>query len=244
MLLVMEPIYQDEFATLYCGDALEVIESLPTADLLVTDPPYGISYQSNKRSATEQFSLLSGDSSVDIAEAVLSRVVPKIRRGRHLYVFGPFSDVLSRLPVAAITELVWDKEIRGMGNLSLPWGVSHEPIFFGVYELSKANRDKGYGNQVARLRKNSVLRYQRIQADAVTRHPTEKPVPLLRDLIEASSASGEIVLDPFAGSGSTLVAATLEGRRSIGIEVDESYAQTAESRLRRAREVALQSLGI
>lgn len=231
----MEAYYSDALSTLYLGDAAEITPELPTIDLLVTDPPYGNSYRSNKRN--EQFRFIENDSDLSVVEVVLKEAVPKIRRGRHLYVFGPVGDILRTLPVAAVIQLVWDKEIRGMGNLSLPWGVSHEPIFFGVHEISAANRAKGYGNQVARLRKNSVLRYQRIQADAVTKHPTEKPVPLLRDLIESSSASGEIVFDPFVGSGSTQVAATLEGRRSIGIEIDEQYAEIAAKRLERAFEV-------
>ena len=226
------PYYEDEWATLFCGDAAEIIPTLDlTPDLLVTDPPYGVAYQSNRRVATDQFALIEGDEDLEVAEAVLALTLPKVRRGRHLYVFGPVEDILRRLPVAAVTELVWDKQIRGMGNLSLPWGVSHEPIFFGVYELSKANRVKGSGNLAARLRKNSVLRYQRIQSDASHRHPTEKPVPLLRDLIESSSIAGEIVFDPFAGSGSTLVAATLEGRRSVGIEIEERYCEVAAKRL-------------
>ena len=233
-----KPYYQDEWATLYCGDALEIVPTLGTVDVLVTDPPYGISYQSNKRTATEQFAVLAGDDDLEVAEAVLALAVPKIRRGRHLYVFGPVKDILERLPVAAVTQLVWDKEIRGMGNLSLPWGISHESIYFGVYEPSAANRRKGYGNLTARLRKNSVLRVQRIQALGVTRHPTEKPVPLLRDLIESSSASSEVVLDPFAGVGSTLVAATLEGRGSVGIETEERYCEVARSRLQVATRLA------
>jgi site-specific DNA-methyltransferase (adenine-specific) len=63
------------------------------------------------------------------------------------------------------------------------------------------------------------------------RHPTEKPVMLLRQLIEASSLFGETVLDPFMGAGSTLVAAKAEGRKAIGVEVDERYCEIAASRM-------------
>ncbi|HVT90652.1 MAG TPA: DNA methyltransferase [Tepidisphaeraceae bacterium] len=64
-----------------------------------------------------------------------------------------------------------------------------------------------------------------------TFHPTQKPVPILRTLIEAFSSLGDLVLDPFCGSGSTLVAAQEAGRSSIGIELDPEYAQIARERL-------------
>jgi DNA modification methylase len=62
-------------------------------------------------------------------------------------------------------------------------------------------------------------------------HPTEKPVMLLRQLIEASSLHGDVVLDPFLGSGSTVVAARTEGRRAVGIEIEERYCEIAAKRL-------------
>lgn len=232
------PYYEDEFATLYWADAREILPRLgPDAcDLIVTDPPYGVAFQSNKR--TEKFVKIRGDQDQAVAEEVLSLALKTLSRSRHVYVFGPFVNLLSRLPLAALTELIWDKQVRAGGDLSLPWGTSHELIHFAVYELSKANRDKGYGNLAARVRKDSVLRYQRKIGGSANRHPTEKPVPLLRDLIESSSVSGEVVLDPFAGVGSTLVAATLEGRRSIGIEIDERYCNIACERLVEATDVA------
>jgi site-specific DNA-methyltransferase (adenine-specific) len=76
-----------------------------------------------------------------------------------------------------------------------------------------------------------VIHAQRIQGGATLRHPTEKPVPLLRQLIESSSVWGETVLDFCVGVGSTLVAARLEGRKAIGIEIDERFCEVAAERL-------------
>jgi site-specific DNA-methyltransferase (adenine-specific) len=70
-----------------------------------------------------------------------------------------------------------------------------------------------------------------LQSGAVTTHPTEKPVRLIRELVESSSCFDEIVLDPFAGSGSTLLAAVLEGRKAVGIEISESFCADAAKRL-------------
>lgn len=225
--LGIKPYYEDADATLYLGDCREVLPQLvrDAADLLVTDPPYEIDYKSNRGNHDR---IAGDDGSLDI-QACLALACKKLRRGRHAYVFG--GGALDRTPLAAAVELIWDKELVGMGDLSLPWSRSHEPITFAVYEPSQANRDKGYGGLAARLRQGSVLRVQRVQGAATTRHPTEKPVPLLRQLIESSSVWGETVLDPFVGVGSTMIAARLEGRRSIGVELDERYAEIAAKRL-------------
>ncbi len=67
-------------------------------------------------------------------------------------------------------------------------------------------------------------------------HPTEKPVGLLADLITAVTKPGDLILDPFAGSGSTLVAAKKTGRRFIGIELDDEYYGKAQRRIEEAVE--------
>lgn len=232
----IEPYYQDEDVTLYLGDAREVLIDLgrDTSDLIVTDPPYGQDYLSNRGS--DHTRIVGDDGTLDVA-AVLTQACKTLRRGRHAYVFGP-STLVEGAPLAAVVELIWDKQIVGMGDLSLPWSRSHEPITFAVYEPSKANRDKGYGGLSARLRQGSVLRVPRTNGGGTKRHPTEKPVPLLRQLIESSSVWGETVLDPFVGVGSTLVAARAEGRRSVGIEIEEKYCEIAAQRLSREKETA------
>jgi site-specific DNA-methyltransferase (adenine-specific) len=90
----------------------------------------------------------------------------------------------------------------------------------------------------ARLRQGSILSFQRPNSRAAKRHPTEKPVGLLRRLIESSSLIGETVFDPFLGSGSTLVAAIAEDRMGVGIEIDERYAETAAKRVDTALDFA------
>jgi site-specific DNA-methyltransferase (adenine-specific) len=223
----MKPYYQDADVTLYHGDCREVRLTPGSVDLLLADPPYGVNWQSGLRQ--QAFDLIANDGGTFPLLDVLGGLLPALKRGRHLYVFG--LEDFGTLPVAASTELIWDKEMTGPGDLALPWGPGHERILLGCYKISKANRDDGYGRLAARLRRHSVIRCPRINAAAVTRHPTEKPVPLLRELIESSSSMGELVFDPYAGSGSTLVAAKLEGRRAIGIELDERYCAVAAERL-------------
>ncbi len=149
---------------------------------------------------------------------------------RHLYVFGSTVTQAERLMLGGACDLVWDKGQVGLGDLTLPWGPQHEMILFGMYVPSKQNREDGRGALSARLRAGSVLRVDRPNSRGVKAHPTEKPVELMRRLVESSSGIDDVVLDMFAGSGSTLVAAILSGRKAIGAEVAAEHYETALAR--------------
>ena len=230
-------LYKSDRCTIYRGDCLGVLPTLAPADLLVTDPPYGIDY----RGSAGNFEPIAGDSSTEAAEQALDAL--RLGRGRHAYVF--WSPAVQQLKADAAKfsewqQLIWDKQITGMGGGHC-WATSHELILFCVEkEGRKARTCAG----AARLRRGSVLSCQRMHGAKNSRHPTEKPVPLLRELIESSSKPGEVVLDPFAGVGSTLVAAILEGRRAIGIELDPGYASIAVERVMRAEAIADQMEGL
>lgn len=233
----MTPWYADEFATLYLADARDVLPTLDTesVDLVVTDPPYGVEWRSNRREGRFDDLMLDGENDRDAIRGVLAEAVRIVGQHRHLYVFGPV-DVVEGLKVAEPAALVWDKGAMSAGDLTAPWGTAHEPLTFVVSKHRHAG-ESGRGSLPARMRKGSVLRFSRRNGRTV-RHPTEKPVALLRELVESSSRAGEVVLDPFAGVGSTGVAATLGGRRSVLVEVDERYAEIAAERLGRAAELA------
>lgn len=224
----MTPYYADDRARIYLGDAREVLPTLGrgTVDLIVTDPPYGVDF----KSGWSEHDRIAGDDGVSLdVPGVLALAARTMRERRHLYCFGPAALVSE--PFTAAVELIWDKGSVSMGDLSQPWSRNYEPITFAVYTPSVKARDSGRGRLSARLRQGAVLRVPRLGGTASRRHPTEKPVPLLRMLIESSSLIGETVLDPFAGVGSTVVAAVAEGRRGVGIEIDERYCERAARRL-------------
>jgi len=111
--------------------------------------------------------------------------------------------------------LTWDKgNWPGMGDLSLPWGPSTEEIYV-------------LGSGFVGKRSGTVIRKDRLTGNTV--HPNEKPVGLLHKLLNHCPAG--MVADPFCGSGSTLRAAKDLGRKSIGIEISEKYAELAARRL-------------
>ena len=236
----MSLYYEDDNVKLYHGDCRDILPDLPPADLIVTDPPYGVEFRSNRRGDRFDF-IAEDDDPSGMASLVGAAIRDNLKRYRHAYVFGPldFQPLVDAGIVQVPASLIWDKKVLGMGDLSIPWASQHEDIQFMVAVKSKSNVGKGEGRLAARLRRGSILSHQRPHAAGVKRHPTEKPVPLLRELIESSSCFGEMVLDPFVGSGSTLVAATLEGRKSVGIELDERYCEIAAQRLGRAQQALM-----
>ena len=205
------PYYADDVVTLYHGDARELLPLLdrPSFAALVTDPPYGIDYESNWSGTLPRS--ISGDKDTALRDAVLAWWGD----GPAL-VFGTWK--VAR-PSAVRAQLIYDKGgATGMGDLSIPWKPSHEE----VYVIGKGfvgSRDCG-----------SVLQ-GRVQASAYRgrKHPHEKDVRTMRQLL-AKCPPG-VVLDPFAGSGSTLRAAKDSGRSAVGIELDEGYCRTAAERL-------------
>jgi DNA modification methylase len=221
------PYYSSEAITLYHGDCgLVKIE----CDLIVTDPPYGQNFVSG--SSKGKWGAIEGDDDAEKITALLKIAMRGLANGRHIYVFGNKPDKLM-LSIAEPVEIIWDKQAIGMGDLTLPWGPQHEKIWFSSYHTSRANIEKkGYGGLSARIRKGSVIRSMKSTGGGTKsrNHPTEKPIDILRQLIESSSCMGETVYDPFAGSGSTLIAAAKEGRSGVGMEIDERFCEIAAKR--------------
>lgn len=230
-------VHQTERCTIYHGKAEEVLPTMATGSfgLVVTDPPYGIDFSSGRRA--ESYGTIHGDGVADrkVIRGVLGDCVRLVGPDRHLYVFGP-SDVLEGLRVGATASLVWDKAMLGAGNLSLPWGPAHEPLTFAISKHHQRGR-VGDDSPVVRMRKGSVLRFTRPSGRGV-RHPNEKPVALLRELIESSSRQGDTVLDPYAGSGSTAVAALLSGRKAVLVESDARWLPLIIERTTKAEAMA------
>lgn len=243
-----ELVYESERAKLWLGDAAEVLPTYKTEcfDLVVTDPPYGVEFVSGMRA--ESFGEIKNDgadeSSRNVVAGILLECVRLVGQNRHLYVAGP--EVLRAeldAKVSSPAELIWVKqEGPGMGDLSSPWGPQHEPWNFYT-SLHRHAGKRGRENNPVRLRKGTVLKAVKPTGLKV-RHPTEKPLELLREFIESSSRVGEVVLDPFGGVGSTGVAAVLAGRRAVLCELEEKYADIAIERLRLAETLYAEGLKV
>jgi DNA modification methylase len=199
-------------------------------DLLLTDPPYGLSYESRMTKPGRRKRPIANDAA-EQHEAFLQRALPAVKavmkRGAVLYWFagggGPSPALAHALLAvsrhfALLNVLVWDKVDAGLG---WRWRRSWEAIIEASYGKPKS----WYGG----AEKRNVLRYPRAipQADE---HPTPKPVPLLEELIRASAPSRGLILDPFAGSGPTLIAAERTGRTCLAVEIERRYCDIALAR--------------
>jgi DNA modification methylase len=231
------PFYSGSGVDVYCGDSREVLKQFPreTFALLATDPPYAQEWLSNRRK--EKFAPIQNDRPEDagIVLDVLREAVRAMRNHRHVYIFGPID--LSGFPFTSPVELIWDKERLNSGDVASAWGIAHEKITFATYQWCKAER-KGEG-LAARLRKGSVLSIPRVKDN---RHASEKPIDLFVELIESSTLRGDLILDPFAGSGPAAMAAIMTGRRAVVIDSDESHCATIRDRIKVLREMTVGQL--
>lgn len=212
----MKPYYEDEWVTLYHGDCLELADVWTVADVLVTDPPYGMDYQGfgGRKGEPRRSSgrlTVAGDSTTKARDAVISSW-----GDRPAIVFGKWS---VERPAQTRHRLVWDKQGGpGMGDLSMPWGNGDEEIYV-------------LGGGFVGKRETNVIRAQTLMSSDSRRpdHPTPKPVALMEVLIEKCPPG--VIADPFAGSGSTLLAARNLGRKVIGVELEEKYCEVIVKRL-------------
>lgn len=198
--------------------------------LLLTDPPYGIDYQSDHRldrRKERKNAKIANDSEVsalDTLRDALTLIYPKLADNSHVLIFCHWSN---EPQIRALIEidggyqirgsLVWVKNNTGMGDPSTTFAPKHERIIHAVK-----------GSPVLFNRAPDVLTADRVSSG---RHPTEKPVDLLKTLIEATTVEGEMVVDPFGGVASTLVAARQSGRAYWGCEVDAEYHRAGADRL-------------
>ena len=205
---------------LILGDCRDVMPTLGRFDVVVTDPPYGISYQSGH--ATDALwtggRVIANDTDTRARDEFLLQWAST--QGTPCLVFGSRR---APLPAGCRMVLVWDKgPALGMGALDLPWKPSSEEIYV---------IGKGF---VGARDESNVLYCPPVQSMAKNgrRHPNEKPVRLIERLLQKCPAGD--VLDPFMGSGTTLVACQRLGRMGTGIEIDPDYFQTACERVHKA----------
>lgn len=203
------PFFESDSVTLYCGDALEILPTIDAA-VMITDPPFGINYASGW-DGPYKGKAIANDEATEARDGVL-----EIWGERPALVFGSW-----RHPIRhAKQAIVWDKgEASGMGDLSIPWKPNWELVFV-------------LGDGFSGKRTTSVISGPTVVtwASKGRLHPNMKPEGLIQRLIGKCPAG--VIVDPFAGSGTTLVAAVKEGRRAVGIEIEERYAEIAANRLR------------
>jgi site-specific DNA-methyltransferase (adenine-specific) len=225
-------------ARLILGDATEALGGLDAVDLVLTDPPYSSGARTDSEKQVRGAMLrsmkdadwFSHDAMTTwgfnwFIRSVFTALRHKLPEGGHVYVFIDWRQTPNLYGMLEASGyrvnqcLVWDKTHFGMGTY---WRNQHENVVFASNGMPAPMLDRGMG---------SVLTHSAV-SPAARVHPTEKPVGLLRTLIEA--VPGDHVFDPFMGSGSAGVAAMKAGRRFTGCEVNPHHFETACRRIEAA----------
>jgi adenine-specific DNA-methyltransferase len=204
-----------------CGDCCSIMPELPdsSVDFVLTDPPYVVGYHDRAGRS------VANDDSTDWLKPAFDQIYRVLTADSFCVSFYGWTQVDKFLAAwrsagfTAVGHLVFIKRYASNDRSERGFLRYHHEM---AYLLAKGRPD------MPRALLSDVIQWQ---YTGNTRHPTEKPVSCLLPLVYAFTGAGDIVLDPFCGSGSTLVAAKLLGRQYIGIEVSAAHARTAQARL-------------
>lgn len=219
------------------SEKCEIFQRKNNVAAVITDPPFGVDNLSNMATteAGKKYARkIANDESPEVAiktfKSVMDTLLPGTKPDADCYVFTSYqvlSDWLVMtdefMPKHGFTRkavLVWEKDGPGMGDLESPWGMGCEFILF----FQKGRREK------TAKRRNNVIHVSQLRPNQLI-HPHEKPEALLELLIKASTAEGDLVVDPFGGSGSLVRAARNCGRSAVAIEYDEMNYKLAKEKL-------------
>jgi len=224
----MEEHFKTELGILYRGDAVEVLKTLPdeSIDLVIADPPYGSGLEWDRKDDEWQFQWLE-------------EVKRVMKEGASLYVFfaplvmyGVEGWVRSNLTLKNVL-VWWHPNLYGSG-LSYGfdrWKSTWDVVFYAV-KGKKAKHGKKVAEEGYKLNPHGggfdVMVYPQPRPFL---HKAQKPLELIMKLVYCSSNEGDVVLDPFAGSGTTAVACERLGRRWIGVEMEETFCKVAKKRI-------------
>jgi len=217
-LLKWKSISEFENKIFLC-DYSKLIDKIPdkSIDAIITDPPYGINYLSNYYKDGNPFDSISNDNrefKVDI-----DKLWNKLKDTGSMFIF--FSYKFPLIDDRIKNVIIWVKNNWSAGDLTGDFGNQYESIAFLPRKNFKLKSYKRYSN---------VWKFNRV---IPIYHPTEKPLNLMRRLIEVSTFENEIVFDPFIGGGSTLIACKQLNRKYIGSEIKEKYFDIVNKRLKK-----------
>jgi DNA modification methylase len=207
------PFYIDENITIYNADCLTVMPALrPLNGIIVTDPPYGIGETNEKNLSRGTLAMPKDYGNYDWDKKKVEPIYFQMMKyiSRHQIIFGGNYYDLG----GTKSYIVWDKD-NGDND-------------FADCELAWTSFDKAV--RKIKHRWNGMLQ-QNMKQKETREHPTQKPLPVMIEIIENYTNASDIIIDPFMGSGTTLVAAATLGRKAVGIEINPKYCDIAVKRL-------------
>ncbi len=234
----MKPYYESNGIVIYHGDCRQVLADLNEfgIDSVVTDPPYGIKNRFGVHrgrpgdgTRTMQFEWDNAEAVETVGEAI-SIAMTRVHDAGSAFAFVGLDSVdcvqrALRAAGATPKPFAWVKKCPPPAMPGNWWPSAFE---LGIYAY---RHGAWFGDNNPSRRNVIVLDSLRNGNSERVGHPTQKPVALMQHIVRSIVPVGGLCIDPFAGSGSTLVAAVREGRRAIGIEIDERYCELAARRL-------------
>jgi site-specific DNA-methyltransferase (adenine-specific) len=217
---------------LYICDCMEGLreQGNETVDLVVTDPPYGVSYKTNHRKdKTHKFTTeIANDGDLSLSVAIMPELYRVLKPDTALYYFCS-SDMVEKVkPIVAEffkikNVIIWVKNNWTAGDLKAGYGKQYEMIIY-------ANKGRRFING----RRDTDVWYHNRVVGRKQLHQNQKPLDLIERILLKSSNTGDVVLDPFMGSGTTAVACIRSQREFIGYELDPFYYNLATNRIEEA----------
>lgn len=242
----MNTTEQNPRATLFHSDCLEAIKQLSpeSIDLVVTDPPYNLGlFMKNRatnlaRMRDNYFGAAGWDNATEEEWEVLMdnffrELVRTLKPGSSVIAFMAIIKVETLVRIAERNGLyykttgIWHKKNPMPRNMNLHFINSTESWIYFTYKAKRGT----FNNNGKPLHDHFESSVTPASEKKFGKHPTQKPLVLMRYLIEATSNEGDVVLDPFMGSGSTGVAAIQSGRNFIGIDANKDYFEIAKKRI-------------
>jgi len=222
-----KPYYENKEVgiTIYNGDCLEVMKQFKdrSFDLVLTDPPYGVL---PKGKINDKFDWDNKDI-IKFTPLWLSIVGKKVKKVSFIFSFWSQKFINDGILLFNPDRIIFWRydNLINIGNGDFAY--DYEPIFVirnGGKKLNKGKHscDLHYTKPQSNFKKDKLY------------HPTQKPIGLIQKIIEISTNQSDLILDPFMGSGTTLVAAKKLGRKAVGIEISEEYCDIAVRRIKEA----------
>lgn len=215
----MKPYYQDKYATIYLGDCLELLPEMPKVDLVLTDPPYGVGgvakgFKGKQRQHKISYSCAFKDTRENIIDTVVPAFLIALSISKRA-ILTPGPKQVTLYPAPDSFGVFYQPASCAMQS----WGrADSQPIFY-------------YGKDPRGGKTIQFCSLVLTESPEKNGHPCPKPFKAWKWLLNRGSVNGETILDPFMGSGTTLLAAKQLNRQAIGIEIEEKYCEIAAQRL-------------
>jgi len=253
------------------GDALEKLKEMPeeSVDLVIADPPYNASHgndfeyeEKNWKKLDEDWDSFTKDDYFFFTEEWIKQIKNILKDGGSIFVFGSYHNIgfvnvtFQKLNMDMLNEIIWYKRDAFPNIACTRLTASHESILWAYkgndknytfnYDWMKETNYKKDSFDDSDTQVRTVWNIQKSKPKDETKygdHPTQKPLSVVDRLVQMASEEGDIVLDPFSGSGTSLVSSKKYGRDYVGIEKEGKYVELSKDRLDSTEELKNESGG-